>query len=94
MSDGRRDASPSGRTGEVVAAVLGFLLGFVLSQPFACVSSVNGAEHTECQNLLRMSFTPPYWTPVGIVGGIAGALIFWSFVRFIRSSRRRHSSTG
>jgi hypothetical protein len=93
MSDRQREARPTGRTGEVVAAVLGFLLGFVVSQPFVCVSSANGAEHTECQNLLMMSFSPPYYTVVGVVGGIVGAGILWASVRLIRTVRQRGGST-
>jgi len=87
VAESQGDGSRTGRTTEVVAAVLGFLLGFGLSQPIFCVTGVNGAAHTECQNLLLMSFRPPYWTLVGLAGGIVGALILWTSVRLIRAVR-------
>jgi hypothetical protein len=92
VNDSQRDADRTGRTTEVVVAILGLFLGFVLSQPFLCVTGVNGAEHTECQNLLMMSFRPPYWTVVGLAGGIAGAAILWAFARLIRAVRQRSNS--
>jgi hypothetical protein len=91
VNDGQRVADRTGRTTEVVAAVLGLFLGFVLSQPFVCVTGQNGAAHTECQNLLMMSFSPPYWTLVGLVGGIAGATLLWTSVRLARRFRQRRS---
>jgi hypothetical protein len=93
VNESQRVADRTGRTTEVVAAVLGLFLGFVLSQPFVCVTGVNGAEHTECQNLLMMSFRPPFWAVVGLAGGIAGAAILWALVRLIRAVRQRSSST-
>jgi hypothetical protein len=92
LSASQRD-NRTGRTSEVVAAVLGLFLGFVLSQPFLCVTGQNGAAHTECQNLLMMSFSPPYYPFVGFAGGIAGAIILWAFVRLGRRVRQRRSST-
>jgi hypothetical protein len=93
VNDSQRDVDRSGRTTEVMAAVLGLFLGFVVSQPFLCVTGVNGAAHTECQNLLMMSFRPPYWTVIGLVGGIGGAAILWAFVRLIRAVRRSSSNS-
>jgi hypothetical protein len=92
----QRDAGRTGRTGrttEVVAAVLGLFLGFVLSQPFVCVTGVNGAAHTECQNLLMMSFSGTYVGLIGFLGGICGAIILATGVALIQRIRQRRSST-
>ena len=72
-SDGQRTRREIGW--EVAGAVVGFLLGFGLTQPIFCVTGVNGAAHTECQNLLLMTFSGPYRVFVGFAGGIAGAII-------------------
>jgi hypothetical protein len=93
MDDLQR-ARPTGRTGEVVAAILGFLLGFGLSQPIFCVTRVNGAAHTECQNLLMMSFSGTYVGLIGFLGGICGAVILATGVALIQRIRQRRSSTG
>ena len=93
VGDTQGDARRISRATEVVAVVVGFFLGFVLSQPFLCVSSANGAEHTECQNLLMMSFSPPYYPFVGFAGGIAGAIILGTGTALAQRIRGRSSST-
>jgi hypothetical protein len=94
VAESQGDASRTGRTAEVVAAVLGFLLGFGLSQPIFCVTGVNGAAHTECQNLLMMSFRGTYVGLIGFLGGICGAVILGTGVALTQRIRERRSSSG
>jgi hypothetical protein len=77
---------------EIAAIVVGFLIGFALTHPLFCVKQVNGAANTECQNLLLMTFSGPIRTVVGVVGGMAGAIILWFVARLIGSRRQQQSA--
>jgi hypothetical protein len=83
-----------------VAAIVGFMVGYILVAPLGCttgVNSVDPVEHTVCTNILGIDYSgtggyQPNLFP-GLIAGLVVAVLFGLGARWLalRIAARRHA---